>query len=598
MTQSTQPVNPQSVNSSEDLSVKGFINFAKTALNMVVDIFDIVVEPFFKIRESGRIVRSMLFVIGFMIWWFFAWTSHPPDFANIRPWFDLVPDENAPAQLQIVFAMLSLFQDLTQRGMALILPFFAPDIFRHVLVIGLASWIAFEWAAIYLDDIFELRNTDISRKFIWKAAFVGTLEKVHIQNGDVAVEDKDSHVVKIGGPGQVIVHLENAVLFEKINGEAHIITSEDKDKKILLEGFERLRTVKYPNKQDAYAIFDRRDQFIGSQTVVGRTKDGITVTAKNVSAVFSIHEGKVEIAESPVLTGGNGKIVTPQISRRVSFDRAALETAIKNLVYNQSNRPWTETAKQNIFPNVRTWIGQHTLDEFLTNLSPQEMAEVQDRVQPLSGQPPLPSIQSPYLSRAELTNFVQGNPETWGNRGFDVHWVGVGTWETPEEIPQQHKQAFELSVQNRILGSEMELSRIFRESRLKELRRLITTVPIPTARFIKRIDPLFMHTLEETDAYDLLDLAEKIPGLSGRKVYGTQGVFGGASSFRRLSRAETENPAMIKYNLMLAYREKLRNAKDWYERNQQTPPQELLAAINYLSNLPNPLNVNDQSGSA
>ncbi|NUM46087.1 MAG: hypothetical protein HUU38_15390 [Anaerolineales bacterium] len=561
----TSPINPNPDKTTEEaLSLKGFLNFANATLKRVVDILDIVVEPFFKIRESGRVVRSTLFVIGFVIWALVAWTAHPPWTIVIQPWFDFTPDENTPGQIQIMLAMLGLFQALFRGALTWILPFFAPDIFRHILVIALASWIAFEWAAIYLDDIFELKNTEISRKFIWKAAFVGKLEKVHIQDGDVAAENKDSHVVKIGGPGQVIVHLENAVLFEKINGEAHIVTSEDKDKQILLEGFERLRTIKHPNKPgDAFAIFDRRDQFIGSQTITGRTKDGIMVTAKNISAVFSIHEGKVEVAEPPSMTGGNGRIVTTQISRRISFDREALETAIKNLVYNQTNRPWTETAKANIFPNVRTWIGQHTLDEFLTNLSPQELAEVRDRLQTLGNQNPLFNASSTYLSRAELTNFVQGNPENWSGRGFDVHWVGVGTWETPEEIPKRHKEAFELSVQNRVQGSEIELSRLHRESRITELVRLIQGVPILTYK-----DSIRTITRLSTGLGSLFQMAEPERPAN--------------DSYSKL-RIDPKDAAEVKYKLLIAYREKLKNARDWYERNQQKLPEELRVTINHLS---------------
>lgn len=573
----TQPANPNpNASRDEAWSLKGFAQFAQNAVKTILDIFDIVVEPFFKIRESGRIVRSTLFVIGFIVWMIIAYSAHPPDLVNFQPWFNLAPSETTPEQVRLMLAVLEAFQYFAQIFVALLRPFFAPDIFRHVLVIGLATWIAFEWAAIYLDDIFELKNTEISRKFIWKAAFVGRLEKIHITDGDVAATNKDSHVVKIGGPGRVIVHLENAVLFEKINGEPHIITSEDKGKAILLDGFERLRTVKYPKKSgDSYAIFDRRDQIISSPPIAGRTKDGITVTAKNVSAVFSIHEGQVTVAEPPEMSGGNGKIVTPQISRRISFDREALETAIKNLVYNQTNRPWTETAKSSIFPSVRTWIGQHTLDEFLTNLSPQELAEVREHLQTPGGQTPLAASNPIYLSRAELTNFVQGNPDNWKNRGFDVHWVGVGTWETPEEIPQQHRKAFEISVKNRIMGSEMEISRLERESRIKELVRLIREVPINT---YKQTLQVINRKLVGGGLFSTL-MGEGITndGISSSSE--------GHSPEEPRSRILPEHKDVeeLKYKLMLAYREKLKNARDWYERNHKTVPEELTRTIEHLS---------------
>ncbi len=589
MTSSPPSPVPNSPGPEEAWSVKGFINFVNTVSNMILDLFDVVVEPFFKINETGRIVRSLLFVIGFILWLILAYTAHPPQF-NIEPWFTFPYTGNTSTDLML--QTLGLLQLIIQRIIALIVPFFAPDVFRHVLVIGLASWIAFQWAAIYLDDIFELKDTNISQQFIRGAAFVGTLEKVHIADGEVVAKYKNSPVIRIGGPGKVIVHLENAALFEKINGEAHIILSEDKDKKILLEGFERLRTVKSvsPKQPDGYAIFDRRDQFIGSQTMTGRTKDGIIVTAKNISSVFSIHQGPVEVAESNVPKNSNGKVIVPQISRRLSFEREALESAIRNLIYNQVNRPWTETAKQSIFPSVRIWIGQHTLDEFLTNLSPQELAEVRERLQSSSGQNPLAAPPSVYLSRAEITNYVQGNPENWVGRGFDVYWVGVGTWETPEEIPQQHKQAFELSVQNRILGSELELSRLLRESRLLELKRLIHDVPLRVYKYIRSIDPLFSN---RQNAEELLDVAERLmdPNFQEHLGRSKHNSLGGGSPFRR---TEPESPQKIKYNLMVAYREKLKNTKEWYERNQQIPPEELVAVINHLAQFQPPSDAADK----
>ncbi len=557
---STPP--PNTPGTEEAWSLKGFIHFVETLVKMVLDLLDVIVEPFFKINQTGRFVRSLLFVIGLFIWFIAAYTAHFPQLGNIEPWIALPATGNPSTDLML--QTLGLLQQLLQMVIALILPFFAPDIFRHVLVIGLAGWIAYQWAGIYLDDIFELKDTKISRKFIRGAAFVGPLEKVHIADGEVMARHKDSPVIRIGGPGKVVVHLENAALFEKINGEPHIILSDDKDTEVMLDGFERLRTVKSvsPKQPDGFAIFDRRDQFIGSQTASGRTKDGIVVTAKNISAVFSLHQGPVEIAETAIPQGNNGRVVVPQILSRLDFKRESLETAIKNLVYNQVNRPWTETAKQNIFPNIRIWIGQHTLDEFLTNLSPQELAEIREQVQSLAGQSPLPTVGPVYLSRAEITNFAQGLPENWPIRGYDVHWVGVGTWETPDEIPKQHKEALEMSVKNRIEGSELELSRIRRESRLAELFRLFQGVPI--------------NTFQESAR----SIHRKSSGSSGLfQILGNERV--SENYFKSIM--PPKDAAEVKYKLIVAYREKFKNARDWYERNQQTPPEELRKAIEHLS---------------
>lgn len=565
-----QPNPPETANREESWSVKGFVNFAKTVANMVLDLFDVIIEPFFKINPTGRMVRSMLFVIGFMIWWIAAYTSHFPQLADIEPWFTFPPGDNFSTQLMV--RTLMLFQQMLQTMVALIAPFFAPDIFRHVLVIGLAAWIAYQWAGIYLDDIFELKDTKISRKFIRRAAFIGPLERVQISDGEIAARHKNSPVIKIGGPGKILVYLENAALFEKINGQPHVILSEDKT--VLLEGFERLRTVRNlsPKQPDGHAIFDRRDQFIDEQTIRGRTKDGITVTAKNLSAVFSIHQGPVVTDEPLHPVDDNGKSSIPQIPRRVSLDRDELEEAIRNLVYNQINRPWTDTAKQGIFPAVGIWIGRHTLDEFLANVSPQEFAEIRGRMDETAGQSPMPNVNTIYLSRADLTNAVQGNPEDGIKRGYDVHWVGVGTWETPEEIPLQHKTAFELTVQNRIQGSPLELAQLSRKSRLNELERLMKTVPIATYKHIRRANPKYILEDMETDPLKVVASLENL-GLSRR---------GSFPQSMRSPRFDID-PPQVKHDLMLAYREKLKSARDWYLRNKQTPPEELEAAIKHLS---------------
>jgi hypothetical protein len=565
MAQANPPPDQPPPNGDVPWSLKGFFSFVQTIVNMVLDVFDIVVEPFFKINETGRAVRSFLFIIGFVLWWIFAYAAHPPELENIVPWFTFDPSDNLSTELMLTTVMA--FQTFIQIAVALIAPFFAPDIFRHAIVIGLAGWIAYQWAGIYLDDIFELRDTKISRKFIRTAAFVGPLERVQIKDGEIAAKNKNSTVIKIGGPGRVLVHLENAALFEKINGKSHVILSEDRS--VLLEGFERLRTIRdvAPKPVEGHAIFDRRDQFISSQTVKGRTKDGIIVTANDVSAVFSLHQGPVSSLEAYPSAGENGKSI-PQIPRRISFDRDELEESIRHLVYNQTNRPWTDTAKGGIFPSIRTWIGQHTLDEFLPNLSPMEMAEIRQRLQDEIGTSGSSISDSSYLSRAEITNFMQGNPEDGKKRGYDVHWVGVGTWEAPDKIPEQYKEAFEISVNNRIQGSERELLSIQRESRLNELLRLLKEGPLKT----------FTDTLASINRKSVgMGLfqtgrgATEPPETEPKKSPSSNIVL------------DPKDAAIIKYQLILSYREKLKNARDGYERNQQAPPVELIAAIEHLS---------------
>lgn len=513
---------PQNQNKSstfDDLN-KGLNNLIKIVTNIILDVFDIVVEPFFKINATGRLVRTLVVIIAIIIWGITSYIAHPPQIIGVAPWISFPPADNVSTRL--MFASLEALQIMLRSIVNLIAPFFAPDIFRHVLVFWLACWIAYQWAAIYLDDIFELGDDEISRRFIRTAAFNLREQTVQIADGEVMARFKNSPIIKIGGPGRVQVHMENAALFEKINGEPHVILPEDKF--VTLEGFERLR-----------AVIDLRDQFIDGQNISGRTKDGITVTAKNVNVVFSIHRGEKPTGENSKPVGQNGKMHgdPTAVPKKFYYDRKALEEAIKHLVYNQVNRSWDKTAINNIQPDVKRWIGAHTLDEFLANVSPQELAEFRQRAQTQGTQNPLPLTQSAYLPRTDITNAVVSGAA----RGYDVHWIGVGTWETPQPIPERHYEALQISVQNRMQGSELELARLQRKSRLEELVRLLQDLPI--------------------------------------------------STFANLQTQE-DDPQKIKHGLLVAYREKLKNARDWYRRNNQPVPNELAATIRHLSQIPPP----------
>lgn len=546
-------------------SLKGFMTFVKSLGDIVVDVMDVVVEPYFKINQAGRAARTTLFLFGFLVWWIAAYYVHPPQMDQIAPWKSFGEPDNLAQQM--MFQTLIMIQLMLRTAIAFIQPFFAPDIFRHVLVVWLAGWVAYQWAAIYLDDIFELGDPAISRKYIRSAAFMEKLLPVQIADGDIPAHFKNSSVIKIGGPGKVLVHMENAALFEKINGRRHIVTA--KDGSVLLEGFERLRTVKYPSPKpaDGYAIFDLREQFIRSETIQARTRDGIEVTINGISAVYSLYRGARQAAAVANLTE-NGQAIG---QGKIEFERQELEKAIQRLMYEQVNRPWTETAKQGILSAIRTWVARHTLDEFLANIAPPEESLVGDLTRPTSGQQPIKPFPSSYISRAEILQHVRGTPEESAKRGYVIHWVGVGAWQPPEGFPQQYKEAFELNIQNRIQGSELELARIQRNSRLEELVRLIQTVPLKTFHDALGEISQSRFGLEYLLANPLTN--PPIVPQPRSKIF-----------------LEREEAAKIKLKIILAYREKLKLALEWYEKNHaEPPPNPLIKTIAHLNSLTQPI---------
>lgn len=444
------------------------------------------------------------------------------------------------------------------------------NMLRHFMAVYLAGWIALRVASLYLDDIFELKDVEISERFIRQAVYGGGYDTITIKAEEEKEapkkkkkkrrsvkrkQKKKSPILKIGGPGKVIVHLEKVALFEKIDGTPHVIgpTRTEKDPKktvallekidgtphvigptniekkpkktgkVILEGFERLRK-----------DFDLRDRVMETQ-IEARTRDGIKITARDVRLVYSIYRGdKTASAKEPY---------------------PFVERAIEDLVYNRdSRRPWSVTTEALIWRELSEFIAQSTLSEFLASISGKEKAEQEKQKEELnqkgaelsdaSPKPPAPpKAPPPFVSRPEISGrfyppsiavtsaLVSNFREIARNLGIEVKWIGVGTWETPEIIPEKHLEAWNISRENYANGNQFAIGKILNTSRLEELFQLIEATPIKTYK----------------DAF---------------KPF--------------------KDPNEVKEQILLAYREKLQNAWDLYRKEGETPPAELTRALRHL----------------
>ena len=310
---------------------------------------------------------------------------------------------------------------------------FSVQILRHFLVIGLAFWLALLVTALYLDDVFELENLPIAQRFIFGAAFALFYSRISIRDGGVSPRHLDSPIVQIGGPGVVDVHLENAALFEKVDGSPRI-AAPTSDHSLILDGFERLRQV-----------VDLRDQVV-EMTVSGRTQDGIPITARDVRLVFSIYRGGQR-------SDPNEVFVQPY-----PFS----DQAILDLVYKQESGPWVEGLRGMIRRELVQFIAQHTLSEFLTTAN----TDVQS---------------SSLVPREELSDlffdFASGFSERARERGVELGWIGVGTWVLPSQIiPESHMEAWRLSYESRARKNPLALLKLRLETRVVELLRMIDEV--------------------------------------------------------------------------------------------------------------------------
>jgi hypothetical protein len=350
----------------------------------------------------------------------------------------------------------------------------SPASMRIVIIAAVGFWIAYYTAAVYLDDIYELQDVAVARRFVLQATLGSQYNFMAVRGGEVPLEYKKSPIFRVGGPGLVRVHLDNAALFETINGKPHVIgpTVEKAGNVEALNGFERLRSI--------IDLCDQMDEY----TVEGRTRDGIRIQLKNVNLVFSIYR--------------DGQDAT--LSRPYPFD----PISIQRLVYAQGQTSWVTATSSLIRRRFGEFIANHTLSEFLAAVGVPELQQAQEDdagLQQMLNQ--LAGIQSPtvnqtsgtptnFLSRPDIMTelFTAGFQREAARRGVEIKWIGGGTWELPDAIvPQRHLEAWKLSRENLLRGSPTALEKVGQESQMTEFARIVQDVPIHTYTTTMELDP-------------------------------------------------------------------------------------------------------------
>jgi len=363
---------------------------------------------------------------------------------------------------------------------------FAPQTLHFLPVLLIPFLIGLQLAGKYLADIFELENIDVATKFIRQAALGSHYDTIHIRGGEIAPDDRDSPIVQIGGPGHVVVELDSAALFEKPDGQPHVIgpTISQMWKRETLEGFERFRQA-----------VDLRDH-VNDITAGNRSLDGISVEAMDVRFLFSVRRTL------------NGDQAAPTLERPYPF----VEQAIRDIVYGDprwvaaapvprwgSQQGWLISMTVFIRGELARFIGERNLSEFLSSIGQPEVyaADAQEQqirdenlnLVPQNGQPAAPPPLTPanFAPRSEVASlfgeFAEGFTSKTRRRGIALRWIGVGTWKTPDElipanslIPERHLEAWRISRENAVRGNERALNLLREDAAHDETLRLVQEV--------------------------------------------------------------------------------------------------------------------------
>jgi hypothetical protein len=367
-----------------------------------------------------------------------------------------------------------------------------PRVLQYLPILLAPFFIALQTAANYLADVFELEDPGIARHFISAVALTGSNQTLRITQGNVFEAHKDLPVRLIGGPGRVLVDMDSAALFEKPDGTPRVIGPTTRGK-ARLDGFERFRQAIDLRNQ----TIELRDNDGKSAWVMGRSLDGIPITAADVCFVFTVYR--------------NGQ--TPSVDNPFPFS----EEAVEKLVYKATSqvRPdlpnpskfepsWTGGMAGLIRGKLGGFMSDHKLAEYLASFGQPEVdrlnqgeAETVDAIKALTSpaDADLPEarklqVRPSFTSRDQIKfdlfdPFAAEFTKAQADRGVELYWIGTGTWMVPTEIvpeskviPPQFIEAWKTSHENLEKGSGISTGQYEKEATMQKLVSLIQEVPV------------------------------------------------------------------------------------------------------------------------
>jgi hypothetical protein len=453
--------------------VRLILRFLRFLASIINTFFNII----FAINLLGGILRFVVIILGGLtIWIIIAVKATPPE-----PYFVKVVNKSISDILfffmdadPIYRLLAGLIKGVMFGSVLVIQTLWAMiqlPILRHVIAIGVPVFLAVRISTMYLADIFELEHQRIAFRFILRAAFGFTYERIVIENGQIRPEDQNKPLAIIGGPGLVQVNLGNVAIFELINGEPHIIPPTTRRifpfrYDAILQGFERLRDV-----------IELRDMLVNDNKleVDARTRDGIPVTAKNIHYLFSIWRGD-----------------QPAKQNQYAFDRQAVE----NIVYKRGKGIWYDNMRINIRTDLRMFIGDRNLSEFLAEIGDpetrrqkelettleQEASELTQDIIPIERNAQSNAQPANLTARPRFTQIFLNDAKSYRRSdGLQLHWIDVGTWVLPSSvITEKHKDAWKITYDNENQKRMLNFTRI--GSRLDEMIKIIRSTPLKVFR--------------------------------------------------------------------------------------------------------------------
>lgn len=556
-----------------------------TLLNRMFDL-----RPEKAVRRSSYLLPLFLlsgFAVSLIYYPLPEWTSRIAAIFN-----SLLSTTSTPVQLK----------DAANEFMGFLLRIIMDARILQYLPVFLAPFfIALQSAAIYLADVFELEDVGVARSFVSSVALSGSDETIQIKHGEIAEESRKSPAYLIGGPGKVVVELDSAALFERSDGTPHVIgpTGREPGGKATLEGFERFRHAL--DIRDHYV--DLRDQDEESKAVKSRSRDGIPIKATDVRLMFSIYRG-----ENPEVSAENPYPFSKEAVEQIVY-KAVSRVTPEQVNPSTFEFSWTDNMIGLIRGRLGGFMSQHKLTEYMASIGMPEVEKVRQREEMIVKQMQqltqagddaaerkeikVPDFQARYKIKNLFAQFADEFTGQARDNGVELHWIGVGTWESPVDIvPEKHLEAWLLTQENLKNDSPEEMNKIEQMEVVEKMKELIQKVPLdayediltsvkqakkhgkppskkkdkPRVEFIEGDDNVF--PAEEMKQF--VEMMDILQTMRGEKEEWTE--------------PRDSDHAHDVQALLMEYRKQFQETADFIKDKNEPVPQNILDAIRYIDN--------------
>lgn len=557
-------------------------------------LLDTVLNRVFDLRPEKTMRRTSFFFVFFFIGGFLLslfyyplsdWATH---IGNIL--YSLISSE-AVISIDIAFGKFINFISTVA---------WDPRILQYLPVFVAPYFIALQSAAIYLADIFELGDISVARRFISSVALTGSDRTIRIKHGEVVEEDKETPTFLIGGPGKVIVELDSVALFERADGTPHVIgpTGNQPGGKATLEGFERFRHALDVRNHHV----NLRDQDNKSKAVQSRSRDGIPIRATDVRLLFSIFRG-----DNPEPTPECPYPFSKEAVEQIVY-KAASRVTPERLYPSTFEFSWIPKMIGLIRGRLSGFMSQHNLTEYLASTGMPEFEKAKQRediifeqMQQLSRSvddgsgrkevKPPPDFQPRYKIKNLFAQFADDFTNQARNSGVELHWIGVGTWESPVEVvPEKHLEAWKLTQENLKNDSPVEMSKVEQREIIDKMKELIVKVPLLAFEEIysatkqskksgkqasrrkdqRRMDNEDDHIISDDERDQLVEMLTLLHDLQEEKP-------------KEIEPKDTDHAHDVQ-SLLLEYRKQFVETADFIKAKKEPVPQNIQDAIKHIDN--------------